>query len=173
MDSDYIHVYLDHHYDRYCKFRDAYNIHAVHLKNLHNMITLPLLVITSATGVIASLDLPRPVGIIVGAASAVLTAVQRYCAFSERSENARMTAKSYAKILGEISNMRLCMRSNVWAASMTHETLYKFTSEIQTHISSARENALEIPWRLLETPTSVPSNEPVGPLQDLPVLQPR
>jgi len=148
--TDYIVEYLDHHYDRYCKFRDAYNVHAVHLKNRHDLITLPLLIITSATGVIASLDLPKPVGIVVGAASAVLTAVQRYCAFSERSENARWTAKSYSKILGDISNMRLHMQSNVYANTMTSENLSKFVSEIQIQVNSTRENALEIPWEILK-----------------------
>jgi hypothetical protein len=56
FEHDYIVKYLTDYEERYTQFRDAYNIHAVHLKNRHNLITLPLLVITSSTGVIASLD---------------------------------------------------------------------------------------------------------------------
>lgn len=150
MEHDYVVKYLNNYEERYTKFRDAYNIHAVHLKNRHNFITFPLLIITSATGVIASLDTaPKAVGIVVGAASAVLTAIQRYCAYAERSENARMTAKSYAKILNKIENMRLSMNSKV-IQSVSQEMFSKVIREIQSLSNSTREGAIEVPWELLK-----------------------
>ncbi len=147
--SDYMVKYLDNYKRRYSFFRDAYNIHAVHLKNRHNMITLPLLIITSATGVIAGLESPKAVGIVVGAASAVLTATQRYCAYAERSENARMTAKSYSKILNKIENMKLSMHSKL-IQSVSQEMFSKFIREIQSLSNSTREAALEVPWEVLK-----------------------
>lgn len=150
VQNDYVVKYLDNYKRRYSFFRDAWNIHAVHLKNRHNLITFPLLVITSATGVIAGLDsVPKSVGIVVGAASAVLTAIQRYCAYAERSENARMTAKSYSKILNKIENMKLSMNSKV-IQSVSQEMFSKFLREIQSLSNSTREAALEIPWEVLK-----------------------
>ena len=136
-------------YATLCKrYRDAYNIHAVHLKNRHNMITFPLLVITSATGVIASLDRTKTAGVIVGAASAILTAIQRYCSYAERSENARMTAKSHAKIIRKIENMILIMESPTVTAP---DVMFaKFLREIQSEIDSTHENAKDVPWELLK-----------------------
>jgi hypothetical protein len=130
------------------KSRDAYDIHAVHLKNRHNMITFPLLIITSATGVIASVDSPKAAGIIVGAASAVLTAVQRYCAYSERSENARMTAKSFAKLIRKIENLELAMDSKI--VEVSDEMKKKTLAEIQSEMDSVHENAKDVPWELLK-----------------------
>ena len=130
------------------KSRDAYDIHVVHLHNRHNLITFPLLIITSATGVIASVDVPKAAGIVVGAASAVLTAVQRYCAYSERSENARMTAKSFSKLIRKIENLELAMESNI--VDMTTEMKAKYLAEIQSEMDSVHENAKDIPWELLQ-----------------------
>jgi len=136
-------------YASLCKrYRDAYNIHAVHLKNRHNMITFPLLVITSATGVIASFDSPKTAGVIVGAASAVLTAIQRYCSYAERSENARMTAKSHAKIIRKIENMLLIIESST--VNTPNVLFSKFLREIQSEIDSTHENAKDVPWELLK-----------------------
>jgi hypothetical protein len=119
------------------------------------MITLPLLIITSASGVVAALNLPSIVGIIIGATSAVLTAIQRYCAYSERAENARMTAKSYSKILNEINNMKLHMHSKILSCKVSHDMLAKFLTDIQNHSNSTRETALEIPWQILKTDSNI------------------
>lgn len=138
--------YLENYKKRYSFFRDAWNIHAVHLRNRQNLISIPLLVVTTATGVIASINtIPQAVGIIVGAASAVLTAIQRYCAYAERSENARMTAKSYSKILNKIENMKLSM-----TGTLSQEMFSKFLREIQSLSNSTREMAVEIPWEVLK-----------------------
>lgn len=146
--DDYLNDYLKD-FEKMCEqHRDAYNIHAVKLKNRHNLITLPLLVITSATGVIASLSVDKVAGIIVGAGSAVLTAVQRYCSYAERSENSRMTAKSYTRIIHKIENIKLIMKSVVVKTSP--ELFGKFLREIQGEIDSAQQNANEVPWELLQ-----------------------
>ena len=145
---DYLDEYLDHYETLCTRYRDAYNIFAVKLKNRHNMITLPLLVITSATGVIASLQINRITGIIVGASSAVLTAVQRYCSYAERSENARMTAKSYSKTIRKIGNMKLIRRSEMVMTS--NDIFAKFLREVQAEVDSAQENAQDVPWELLQ-----------------------
>jgi len=136
-------------YKQICeKCRDAYDIHAVHLKIKHDLITVPLLIITSATGVIAGLNISSTVGIIVGAASAVITAIQRYCGYAERSENARMTAKNHARIIRKIDNMFLVMDSNI--VKISKEMFSKFLRDIQSEIDSTHENAKDIPWELLK-----------------------
>jgi hypothetical protein len=148
--NDYVIEYLDKYKTTYSRFRDAYNVHAVHLKNRQNFIAVPLLVITSATGVIAGLDsLPRTAGVVVGAASAILTAIQRYCAYAERSENARMTAKSYSKIINKIQAVKLSMNSKV-LENMSKDMFANLIREIQGLSNSTRENALEMPWELLK-----------------------
>lgn len=146
--NDYLNKYLSDYLDLCKRYRDAYNIHSVHLKNRHNFITFPLLIITSATGVIAGLDASKTAGVIVGAASAILTAIQRYCAYSERSENARMTAKSHAKIIRKIENMQLIMESKIVSTSV--DMFSKFLREIQSEIDSTHENAKDVPWELLK-----------------------
>ena len=130
------------------KCRDAYDIHAVHLKIKHDLVTVPLLIITSATGVIAGLNISSTVGIIVGAASAVITAIQRYCGYAERSENARMTAKNHSRIIRKIDNMFLVMDSNI--VNISKEMFSKFLRDIQSEIDSTNENAKDIPWELLK-----------------------
>ena len=136
-------------YKKICeKCRDAYDIHAVHLKIKHDLVTVPLLIITSATGVIAGLNISSTVGIIVGAASAVITAIQRYCGYAERSENARMTAKNHARIIRKIDNMFLVMDSNI--VQISREMFSKFLRDIQSEIDSTHENAKDIPWELLK-----------------------
>jgi len=140
--------YLENYRQLCSRCRDAYDIHAVHLKNRHNMITFPLLLITSATGVLAGLDVPKAGGIIVGAAAAVLTAIQRYCSYAERSENARMTAKTHAKIIRKIENIKLLKDSPTVGTSP--DLFAKQIREIQSEIDSAHENAKDIPWELLK-----------------------
>ena len=130
------------------KARDAYDIHAVHLRNRHNLITVPLLIITSATSVIAGVDLPKTAGIVVGAASAVFTAVQRYCAYSERAENARMTAKSHARIIRKIENLEISSTSKL--VKLSNEEFIKNFREIQTEIDNIHESAIDVPWELLK-----------------------
>jgi hypothetical protein len=149
------------------KSRDAYDIHAVHLKNRHNFITFPLLIITSATGVIASVDIQRTAGIIVGAASAVLTAIQRYCAYSERSENARMTAKSFSKLIRKIENLELAMDSQL--VEVSEEMKARNLSEIQSEMDSAHENAKDVPWELLKYIETIDANVCCVPVKGLPV----
>jgi hypothetical protein len=136
-------------YKKICeRCRDAYDVHAVHLKIKHDLITLPLLIITSATGVIAGLNVSKTAGIIVGAASAVITAIQRYCGYAERSENARMIAKHHARIIRKIDNMFLVMDSNI--VNISKEMFSKFLRDIQSEIDSTHENAKDIPWELLK-----------------------
>ena len=106
------------------KSMNAYDIHAVQLNNMHNMITFPLLFLTSATAFISNIYIQRT----LGAASAILTAVQYYCAYPERAENARMTAKNFEKII----------------RTMKSKTLV----EIQSEIDSTHETANDIPWDL-------------------------
>lgn len=145
--DDYLFEYLKSYEDLCARYRDVYNVHALKLRNRHNYVSVPLLVVTSATGVIASVQTFRTPGILVGAFSAILTAVQRYCAYAERAENARMTAKSHAKIIRKIENVKLVMKSDTVHA--TPEIFAKYIREIQTEIDSAQENASEVPWELL------------------------
>lgn len=167
FESDQLKGHLGYFKDICRKSRDAYDIHAVHLKNRHNMITFPLLIITSATGVIAGLDVQRVAGVIVGAASAVLTAIQRYCAYSERSENARMTAKNFGKIIRKIENLELVMNSKI--VEVSEETKAKNLFEIQSEMDSAHENAKDVPWELLKYIETIDAKVCCFPVKGLPV----
>lgn len=141
--------YLKNYEEKCQRMRDAYDIHAVNLMHKHNCITIPLLIITSATSVIAGFnDIPRIAGVIVGASSAVLTAIQRYCSYAELAENSRMTAKSHSKIIRKIDNLKVLMHSKYVKISSEKFTI--MFKEIQADIDSTHENAKDIPWNLMK-----------------------
>lgn len=147
--------YLDDQIKICEKNRDAYNLFWEKLSLKHNLVSVPLLIITSSTGVIASLTTEKTPGVIVGALSAVFAALQRYCAYAERAENARNVAKTYARIINKIKTMELLIESESLQAHPVIIT--KMLREIQSEIESVQEGAQEVPWDLLKTIDTVDS----------------
>jgi predicted RNA-binding protein with EMAP domain len=106
------------------------------------------LAITSGTSVVAALQINTVLTTVLGAAAAISTAVQRFCAFAERAENARMTGKGYARIARNIESAILYVRSN----AIIPEPLFytKLVEEIKKDWDHVSEQAGEVPWELLK-----------------------
>ena len=103
--QDYLIHYLEKRASHCRQRRQAYWEHFSSMKFRHNLISIPLLVLSSGTGVTSAAQLngnvKDEVGILVtvlGVSSAILTAVQRYCAYSERAENSKLMAKSWGRL---------------------------------------------------------------------------
>jgi hypothetical protein len=101
-----------------CKVRSrAFWQHFVRMKRRHNWISVPLLVLSSGTGVssVAQIGGGNGAGAalsvlvtVLGVSVAILTALQRFLRYSERAEESKYMAKNYSKIARAIQyNMTL------------------------------------------------------------------
>lgn len=129
----------------------------------HNWVSIPLLMVSSATGVVSAAQLNsngnRDIVIgttILGVLSAVLTAVQRYCSFSERAENAKLMAKSWSRICRKIENTTIYIFSN--ACKIDDTVFTKLVEEIQKDIESVAQQAEDLPVSLLNKPRKTSVN---------------
>ena len=148
VNDDYIFTFLDK-YKQYCqRHRDAYNIHSTKLKYRHNLLTIPLLTLTSGTSVLSALEVNRNIVTALGASAAVLTGVQRFCAYAERAENSSMIAKGYAKIVRRIESLKMYIRSG--STSVNPNFFSKSVEEIQKEIDAMTEQAIDVPFQLLK-----------------------
>ena len=170
---DYMLEYLDN-YKKMCqRRRDAYNLHSVKCRHKHNIVSIPLLIVTSSTGVLAGLNMERTVVTCLGAASAVLTAIQRFCSYSERAENARMVSKGFSRIVRKVEDNVLHIKSSVTTVDIAYFT--KQIEDIQKEFDSVLQQAAEIPWELLQYVNTVDSRVwcfyPVfGPNKEVPKI---
>jgi hypothetical protein len=145
---DYMMEYLEN-YKKMCqRRRDAYNLHSVRMRHKHNIVSIPLLVVTSATGVLAGLNMDRVLVTCLGASSAILTAVQRFCSYAERAENSRMIAKGYSKITRRIEDINLYIKSPASVVDITYFT--KQVEDVLKEFDAVNQLAHEVPWELLQ-----------------------
>jgi hypothetical protein len=153
---DYMFEYLTN-YKKMCqRRRDAYNIFSTKLKYRHNLISIPLIAVTSGTSVIAALSINKIIVTSLGALAAVLTAVQRFCAYAERAENARMIAKGHSKISRKIEDAILYIKSG---ATFVDPALFtKQIEDIQKDYEAVNQQANDIPWELLQYIDTVDSH---------------
>lgn len=153
---DYMFQYLDE-YKKMCqRRRDAYNLHSTKLRHRHNLVSIPLLALTSTTSVIAALQMDKIVVTSLGAASAVFTAIQRFCSYAERAENSRMVAKGFSKITRKIEDTLMYIKSS--AASVDVTVFTKLIEDIQRDFEATNQQAHEVPWELLQYINTVDSN---------------
>ena len=160
---DYLLQYLDKFKTQCQQKRDAYSIFASKLRHRHNLISIPLLILTSATGVLPAVGAGEIPSVIVGAASAVITAIQRYCAYSERAENARLVAKGFGKVVRTIENDLMTVYSNATTIDSTVFTSH--VQQIQRDIDAVHESATDIPWELLKTIDTIDAHVWCVPVQ--------
>ena len=143
--------------------RDAYWRHYKNMSFRSNLISIPLLLITSATGLTSVANLssvnPTPpdssftvltlpaIVTCFGVSSALLSALQRYFRYSERSEHAKHIAKAYGRIARRIENTMILLKSK--ATAIKPETFEKFIEELQKETDSLLQETDEIPSELL------------------------
>jgi hypothetical protein len=134
--------------------RDAFWRYSSSMKAYNNAVSVPLLLLTSATGLTSMANLSNPVqGIIpvliaiFGVSGATLTALQRYFRFGERSEHGKHMAKSYARIAKRIEDTMAYVDSKV--ATMDNETFTKFLGDIQKEQDTLLQEMEELPRELM------------------------
>jgi hypothetical protein len=143
------HIALD------CKRRrDAFWKHHQRLKVKGNIFSIPLLLVSSITGVtsVANLGAKDNYALsitmsVFGTLSALLTAMQKYFRYSERAEHARHFAKTYGRISRRIENMMVLVESS--AITMQPEAFLKFVEDIQKDTDSLLQEQSELPKELM------------------------
>lgn len=152
------------------KRRDAFWRHARKMKTYNNIISVPLLILSSLTGLTSvaqlgvvtsennnnaaaaiqqqGLALPLVVTI-SGVLTAVLTASQRYFRYAERSEHSKLMAKNYARIARRIENTMMLVESSV--TTLEADTFRKFVEDIQKDVDSLMQEVDEMPEELVKT----------------------
>jgi hypothetical protein len=168
--QDYLIHYLVKRASQCRQRRQAYWEHFSSMKLRHNLISIPLLILSSGTGVASAAQLngaiKDKIGILVtvlGVSSAILTAVQRYCAYSERAENSKLMAKSWGRLSRRIENTLLFIKSK--ATSVNDTVFTKMVEEIQKDIDAVAQQAEDIPSKLWKKPETFDENLNNSPVE--------
>lgn len=153
------------------KRRDAFWRHARKMKTFNNVISVPLLILSSLTGLTSvaqlgvvtsensnvdnsisvtqqGIALPLVVTI-SGVLTAVLTASQRYFRYAERSEHSKLMAKNYGRIARRIENTMMLVESSV--TTLQGETFKKFVEDVQKDVDSLMQEVDEMPEELVKS----------------------
>ncbi len=145
------------------------------LKRRCNLLSVPLLVLSSATGVTSvsavsqlnqlnqlakTFEVAPILAAIFGVSTAVLSGLQKYFRYSERAENCKYIAKSYNRLAKRIKNTMSFIHSELM--KITPNGLYKFIDEINKEIISLTREIDEQPIELIK-----PRAEHVKVMQDL------
>jgi len=134
--------------------RVGYWEHYAKMKRCHNYISIPLLVVSSATGVVSAYQFSgqnlkiTAATTALGGLSAVLSSMQRYFSYSERAENAKLMSKSWGRLHRKIQNTVIYIKSSATEVNSTVFT--KLVEEIQKDIEAVAQQADEMPTSLIE-----------------------
>lgn len=155
--TDSLMTHLEHRRNDCKTRRAAYWRHHSLMRTRHNWISIPLLIVSSATGVVSAIQFnshgDTPVTItttVLGVLSAVLSSVQRYCQYSERAENSKLMAKSWSRLQRKIEHTMIYIESN--ACEINNTVFTKLVEEIQKDIESVAQQAEDLPLVLLTEP---------------------
>lgn len=145
--------------------RDAFWRHYKSLKLYAGLITVPMILTTSVTGLTSVAHLGTAIGLlgtpnkptnelgvpiavtVFSVTSAVLTALQKYFGYSERAEHAKHLAKTYGRIARRIENTMILVESE--AITMQPEAFLKFLEDIQKDIDSLMQETDDVPAELV------------------------
>ena len=126
--------------------RETYKNYAKIAKFFHDITSLNSLVISTVLGIITSLgDSPKYkyTSMSLSALLACISGFQRFLAFAEKSENARLIAKGFDKIERDIGQVIMYVNSN--AITIDSRTFTKYVEEIQRNIATVSEQAIQSP----------------------------
>jgi hypothetical protein len=145
--------------------RDAFWRHSFKMRLYNNLISVPLLILSSITGLtsVAQLssvsteisneteqtpNITMPIVVTVfGVSSAILTALQKYFRYAERSEHSKHMAKNYGRVARRIENTMVLVESS--AIKMDAATFLKFVEEVQKDTDSLMQEMDDIPKELI------------------------
>lgn len=134
--------------------RDSYWLHHETIRRRNNILTIPLLIVSSATGVVSTLQLNEKIRdqinylvLVLGVSTGVLTALHKYFNYAERAENAKMTAKTWGRITRKIDNSIAFVKSS---ATQIHSTVFtRIVEDIYKEIDDTAQQAHDVPDALL------------------------
>lgn len=167
LKQKYVHDSLPHHLWYMaldCKRRrDAFWHHYKRLRFRNNMLSIPLLIMTSLSGLtsvaqVGTVEADKgvyvpaglPVAIsIFSVSAAILTTLQRYFHYAERSEHCKSMAKNYARIAKRIENNLVLVESAAVKIEPSH--FLKFMEDVQKDTESLLQQMEELPRELLKT----------------------
>ena len=136
---------------RHAAYWEYYN----KMRFMNNILSIPLLIITSATGVTAIAEIGYNTKIVLpiistifGVSSAVLTALQRYCAYPERSEHSKYMAKNYARIQRRIEDNIIYIKS--CSSTVDAKTFKKNINSIIEEFEKLANETDDLPNSLIE-----------------------
>lgn len=140
--------------------RDAFWRTYRKLKRKNNWISVPLLIVSSATGITSitsvsqlntitkNIEVAPILAGIFGVSTAVLSGLQKYFRYSERAENCRYVAKSYSRLSKRIKNIMMLIHSD--CIKITPNGLYKFMDDVNKEMISLSREVDEQPLELIK-----------------------
>jgi len=137
-----------------CKMkRDSYWRYYHDLQKKSDVVSIPLLIFSTATGFFSVSQLnnnDQRIGIlltIVSIISAIIAALQKFFRFSERAENAKDIAKNYARLGRKIENTMVLVESD--AVKMPQDEFTKFINTVQNDCDMLLQETNDVPDELL------------------------
>jgi len=167
--TDELITHLEKRHEECQAKRVGYWNHYATMKRRHNYISIPLLVVSSATGVVSAYQFSgqnvkiTTATTALGGLSAILSSMQRYCSYSERAENAKLMAKSWGRLHRKIENTVIYIKSS--ATEISDIVFTKLVEEIQKDIDAVAQQADEMPSSLIDqiltrkTTSKIPNEE--------------
>ena len=137
-----------------CKFKkNSYWRFHNNLKFKSNLISLPLLITSTASGFFSVSQLNgnnEHIAIFLTTISiitAILASLQKLFRYSERAENAKDMAKNYARLARKIENTMVLIESD--AVKMQPDEFIKFINDVQIECDLLLQETNEIPTELI------------------------
>jgi hypothetical protein len=124
----------------------TYTNYAKTAKLRNDLFSVNALAYSTALGIMSSLEqTPRYkyASMALSGMLALITGMQRFFAFAEKAENARIIAKGFDKIVRDINVTIMYIKSG--AVTVDSRTFTKMIEEIQRNIAAVSEQAIESP----------------------------
>jgi hypothetical protein len=131
------------------KRREAYWDHYSNMRYRNNIIGIPLLVLSSGTGVTSIAQIHSSskwlviLTTILGVTSAFITSLQRYMRYSERAEQAKYLAKNYGRIARKIEDFMIFIESK--SSKVDPTSFNNFIKEMHKDIQTLTQEADDMP----------------------------
>jgi hypothetical protein len=140
-------LYHLEYYQVLCTYnKEVYQEYARKAKTHNDLLSVNALVLSTVLGILSSIgDKPniKYGNMVLSAYLALISGVQRFFGFAEKSENARIIAKSFDKIQRDIGQVIMYVNSE--AITIDARTFTKSIEEIERNIASVSEQAIQSP----------------------------
>jgi hypothetical protein len=156
------------HYQKLCMYNRRIYTEYARIAKMHNdLSSLTALGVSTVLGIISSLgdaQIYRYVSMGLSGYLALISGMQRFLAFAEKSENARLIAKGFDKIERDIGQAIMYVNSH--AVKIDSRTFTKHIEEIQRNIAAVSEQAIQSPPEWKSPSSSWKSRSPPSPEEE-------